>query len=187
MGQRRILQAFSVTVLGVALACAPMAVASANQKAKHHPKPKHHPTKSVAKGGLNPGSQLCQTVSNAESSSGKVGTAIEQAIEQSATSGSYATVKQALLSAFNLISKEAGPAESALRSAPANVQAAMKGEFAFIGTYKTAIANSTSITQLETSMTSLPGAAEAEADAKTVTNYVTAQCGTTTTTTASIP
>ena len=59
MRQRRIVQAFSVTVLGVSLACAPMAMASASQKAKHHPKPKHHPTKSVAKGGLNPGSQLC--------------------------------------------------------------------------------------------------------------------------------
>ena len=43
----------------------------------------------------------------------------------------------------------------------------MKGLFAFVGTYKTAIANSTSITQLATSMASLPGAAQAEADAKT--------------------
>ena len=40
--QRRIVQAFSVTVLGLALACAPMAAASAKSKPKHHPK-KHQP------------------------------------------------------------------------------------------------------------------------------------------------
>ena len=71
--------------------------------------------------------------------------------------------------------------------APANVQAAMKGLFTFVGSYKTAIANSTSITQLATSMVSLAGTSQVEADGLTVANYVTAQCGTTTTTSVSIP
>jgi len=166
-----------------------MAVASASHKPKHHHKPaKHHAAKTTAKGGLNPGSKLCVTISNAESSSGNVGTAIEKSIEQGMESGNYAAVKQAMLADINLSLKDEGPAESALSSAPANVQAAMKGLFGFVASYKTAIANSTSITQLETSIVSLAGTSKVEADSLTVANYVTAQCGTTTTTTAaSIP
>jgi hypothetical protein len=180
-------QAFSVTVLGFALACAPMAVASASHKSKHHPKPKHHTTKTVAKGGLNPGSKLCLTLADAESSSGNVGIAMEKSIEQGMASGNYASVKSAMLAAINTSLKEEGPAESALSSAPANVQAAMKGLFAFVGSYEKAIQNSTSITQLETSIVSLTGTSQVEADSLTLSNYVTAQCGTTTTTTTSLP
>jgi hypothetical protein len=113
-----------------------------------------------------------------------VGTAIEKSIEQGMASGNYAAVKQAMLSDINLSLKEEGPAESALSSAPANVQAAMMGLFGFVTSYKTAIANSTSITQLETSIVSLAGTSQVEADSLTLANYVTAQCGTTTTTTA---
>ena len=63
MRQRRILQTFSVTVLGIALACAPMAVASA--KSKHHtkPKPKHHPTKTACQGWAQPGQQALRDAS----------------------------------------------------------------------------------------------------------------------------
>ena len=93
-----------------------------------------------------------------------------------------------MLAQINASLKDEGEAESALSGAPANVQAAMKGLFAFVDSYETAISNSTSITQLATSMESLAGTSQVEADSVTVTNYVTAQCGTTTTTTAaSIP
>ena len=193
MGKRRIVQAFSVTVLGLALACAPMAVASAHSK-KHHSKSKHHHTtttttsKTKAKGGLNPGSKLCVTLAQAESNSGNLGSAMEKSIEQGMASGNYATVKSAMLASINASVKDEGAAESALSGAPANVQAAMKGLFTFIGSYETAIQNSTSITQLETSIVSLAQTSKVEADSLTVANYVTAQCGTTTTTTsASIP
>jgi hypothetical protein len=192
--QRRLFQAFSVTVLGVALACAPMAVASAKSKPKHHAKAKHHSTttttkpKTTAKGGLNPGSKLCVELAQADSSSGNLGSAIEKSIEEGMSSGNYASVKAAMLAQINASLKDEGEAESALSGAPANVQAAMKGLFTFVGSYETAISNSTSITQLATSMESLAGTSEVEADSVTVTNYVTAQCGTTTTTTAaSIP
>ena len=185
MRQRRILQGFSVTVLALAIACAPMAVASA--KSKHHTKAKHHPTKTVSKGGLNPGSKLCVTLANAESSSGNIGTSIEKSIEQGMASGNYAAVKAGMLADINASLKDEGPAESALSGAPANVQAAMKGLFSFVGSYKTAIANSTSITQLASSIVSLAGTSQVESDGLTVANYVTAQCGTTTTTTASLP
>ena len=192
MRQRRIVQAFSVTVLGLALACAPMAVASAHSK-KHHSKSKHHhttttTTKTASKGGLNPGSKLCVTLAQAESNSGNLGSAMEKSIEQGMASGNYATVKSAMLASINASVKDEGAAESALSGAPANVQAAMKGLFTFIGSYETAIQNSTSITQLETSIVSLAQTSKVEADSLTVANYVTAQCGTTTTTTsASIP
>jgi hypothetical protein len=166
-----------------------MALASASShKTNHHHKTKHHhTTKTVAKGGLNPGSSLCVTISNAESNSGNVGTDLEKAMEQGIASGNYASVKQAMLTELNLSLKDEGPAESALSSAPANVQAAMKGIFSFVGSYKTLIENSTSITQLGTSMASLAGTSKVEADSLTLANYVTAQCGTTTTTTATIP
>jgi hypothetical protein len=187
VGQRRIVQTFSVAVLGLALACAPMAAASAHSNKHHKSKPKHHSTKTAAKGGLNPGSKLCVTLAQAESSSGNLGTAMEKSIEQGMESGNYASVKAAMLASINASVKDEGEAESALSGAPANVQAAMKDLFTFVGTYKTAVENSTSITQLATSMESLAGTSQVEADALTVSNYVTAQCGTTTTTTASTP
>ena len=59
----------------------------------------------------------------------------------------------------------------------------MKGLFTFVGSYETAIQNSTSITQLATSLASLAQTSKVEADSLTVANYVTAQCGTPTTTT----
>ena len=46
MQNRRLLQGFSVAVLGFGLACAPMTLASAhNQPKKHHKAPKHHTSK----------------------------------------------------------------------------------------------------------------------------------------------
>jgi hypothetical protein len=185
--QRRLVQTFSVTVLGLALACAPMAAASAKSKPKHHSK-KHHTTttttkpKTTAKGGINPGSKLCVTLANAESSSSNLGSAMEKSIEEGMSSGNYASVKAAMLAQINASVKDEGAAESALSGAPANVQAAMKGLFTFVGSYEKAIANSTSITQLATSMESLAGTSQVQADALTLTNYVTQQCGTTTTT-----
>jgi hypothetical protein len=178
-------QACSVTVLGIALACAPMAVAGASHKAKHHPKAKHHAAKVTSKG-LNPGSKLCLTVTQAESGSVDVGTAVEKAIEQGIESGNYASVKAAMLGEIKSSTKDEAAAESALSGAPANVQAAMKGLFSFVGNYEKAIANSTSFTQLGTSIVSVAGTSQVEQDSLIVSNYVTAQCGTTTTTSVSI-
>ena len=186
MRQRRLVQTFSVTVLGLALACAPMAAASAKSKPKHHSK-KHHTTttttkpKTTAKGGLNPGSKLCVTLANAESSSSNLGSALGKSIQEGLSpSANYASLKAAMLAQINASLKDEGEAESALSGAPANVQAAMKGLFTFVGSYETAISNSTSITQLATSMASLAQTSQVEADGVTVANYVTQQCGTTT-------
>lgn len=67
-----------------------MAAASAKSKPKHHPKAKHHTTtkpKTAAKGGLNPGSKLCVTLADAESSSSNLGSAMGKSIEEGMASG----------------------------------------------------------------------------------------------------
>jgi hypothetical protein len=193
MGQRRIIQACSVTLLGFALACAPMAVASANTK-KHHPKPKTHQpakkkpkAKAVAKSGLNPGSKLCAEAYAGESNSGNVGSNLEKAMISAETSGNWDAAKQAMDTALIASLKGEAPAEAALRSAPANVQAAMKGLFSYVQSFETAINSSTSITQFATSMETLVQNSGIQADSTTLATYLTQQCGPPPTTTTTIP
>ena len=57
----------------------------------------------------------------------------------------FAGVKQAFITYFNTVQKYEAPFEAELSSAPANVQAAGKGIFAFFNTLKTDVANSTSL------------------------------------------
>jgi hypothetical protein len=173
-----------------------MAVASAKSKPKHHPKPKHHTTttttkpKTEAKSGLNPGSKLCVEAYAGESNSGDIGTNLEKAMVSAETSGNFNAAKPAMIAAMNASLKDEAPAEAALRGAPANVQAAMKGLFAYVQSFETAINNASSFTQFATSMESLVQNTGIAADSTTVANYLTQQCGpppTTTTTSASIP
>jgi cobalamin biosynthesis Mg chelatase CobN len=170
-----------------------MAAASASShKTKHHSKPKakHHTTKTVAKAGLNPGSKLCVEAYAGESNSGAAGSAIEKAMISAETSGNWDAAKQALDAAMNASLKEESQAEAALRSAPANVQAAMKGLFTYVQSFETAINNSSSFTQFATSMESLVQSSGIQADSTTLTNYLTQQCGpppTTTPPSLSIP
>jgi hypothetical protein len=182
MRRRRILQGISVATLGLALACAPMAMASANShKAKHH-KTKHHPAKPVAKTGSNPTSSICLDVGSAQTSSGNLGVALEKVFAEGGLSN-FAQAKQAMLTAMDTALKEEGPAEAALRSAPANVQAAMKGLFTFETTLKTDISNASSAVQLGTSLATLGQDPQFKTDSLTLANYVTSLCGATTTTT----
>jgi hypothetical protein len=185
--QQRVVKGFSVAVLGFALACAPMTVASAHSK-KHHSKPKHHAAKTVAKSGLNPGSKLCAEAYAGDSNSGDVGSAIEKAMISAETSGNFDAAKQEMIAAVNASLKEEGPAEAALRSAPANVQAAMKGLFAYVQSWETAINNASSFTQFATSMEALTQASGVKTDATTLASYLTQQCGPAPTpTTVSVP
>jgi hypothetical protein len=188
MAAKRIVQAFSVTVLGLALACAPMALASASShKSKHHHK-KHHATKTVSKDALNPGSKLCSEAYAGESNSGDVGANLEKAMISAETSGNFAAAKPAMIAAMNASLKYEAPAEAALRSAPANVQAAMKGIFAYVQSFETAINNASSFTQFAASMESLVANTQIAADSTTLGNYLTTQCGPApTSTTVSLP
>jgi hypothetical protein len=177
MRQRRILQGFSVAILGLAMACAPMAVASGKAKPKH----KHHPTKPATKKGFDPTNSNCLAITHATSSSGNVGTAIEKSIAEAATN--FAAAKGAMIAAINDSLKEASVAEADLRSAPNNVQNAMKGIYAFVEQYKTAIANSSSIEQLGLSIGTLAKNSKIESDALILSNYFASVCGTSTPTT----
>jgi len=166
-----------------------MAVASAHSK--KHPKPRHHSTKTVtAKSGLNPGSKLCTEAYAGESNSGNVGTAIEKAMIAAETTGNFNAAKQGMVAALNASLKEASTAEAALHSAPANVQAAMKGIFAYVQSFETAINNASSLAQFAGSLGALTKSSGVAADSLTVATYLTQQCGpppTTTTTSSSIP
>jgi hypothetical protein len=181
---RRILQGVGIAFAGCALACAPMAAASAH-KAPHH-KAKHHGSKTVAsKGGSNPNSSICTAVTSAQNSSGSLSSSIEKAFAGGVND--FASAKQAMLNAINAALKQESPAVSALHSAPANVQAAMKGLFTFESTFKTDIANASSPSQLVSSLSTLGQNSQLQADGTTIANYVTSLCGTTTTTSAALP
>jgi hypothetical protein len=192
MQQRRLLQACSVTVLGLALALAPMVAASASShKSKHHPKAKHHHTTTTTKpkaAALAPGSKLCAEALAGDSSSGDVGSNLEKAMISAAQSGNFDAAKPAMIAAINNSLKEEGPAEAALRGAPSNVQAAMKGLFGFVQSFETAVNNATSFAGFAASLETLSQNSQIQADSTTLGNYLTAECGTTTTTTSvSIP
>jgi len=180
MQNRRFLQGFSVAVLGIGLACAPMTLASAkNQPKKHHKAPKHQTSKPA----FTSGSATCKNYINTEGGSSGLASALEKAMTN-AGSG-YAGVKQAFLNYFTAIQKYEAPFENELNSAPANVQAAGKGIFAFFNTVKTDVANSTSLAQLGTSMESLGTNSALKSDAQTLATYFGSICGAVTTTTAS--
>ncbi len=184
IGQRRRLLGVSVAILSFALACAPMAVASASNdhkaKGHHHTsKPKAKPKAKTASKGSDPTNTICLDVKNSESSSSTLGPAIEKAIEGGATD-SFASLRQELLTELNVPLKSEGAALAALKSAPANVQAAMKNLISFDSTFRSAIANATSLAQLEGSFATIAAGAPAlQADATTLTNYVTSLCGST--------
>jgi hypothetical protein len=188
MRRRRVLQAFSVTILACALGCAPLAVASAHTKThtkshtkKSHHKATHHATKTVTttKGGLDPGSKLCAEAVAGESSSGDIGSNVEKAMASAVTSGNFNAAKQAMIADINASLKEEGSAEAALRSAPANVQAAMKGIFSYAQSFETAINSASSFPQFAASLESLIANSQIETDADTLATYLSAQCGVT--------
>jgi hypothetical protein len=183
--RQRLLQACSVTALGLALAVAPMAAASASShKAKHHPKAKHHTTTTTkpksksTKGALAPGNKLCVEAASGDSSSGDVGSNLEKAMISAEQSGNFDAAKPAMIASINASLKEEGPAEAALSGAPSNVQAAMKGLFAYVQSYETAINNAQSFTQFATSMESLIANSQIQNDADTLANYLHTECGT---------
>ena len=63
----------------------------------------------------------------------------------------------------------------------------MKGIFAYVQSFETAINNASSLTQFASSMESLVASSKIAADSTTLANYLTAQCGPPPTTTTTIP
>jgi hypothetical protein len=83
-----------------------------------------------------------------------------------------------MIAAINASLKYEGPAEAALRSAPANVQAALKGLFSYVQSFESAINNASSFTQFASSIVSLTQNTAIESDSTTLANYLNVQCGT---------
>jgi hypothetical protein len=169
-------------IVGLALALAPLSAASASgHKTKHHKKT-HHPTTTTApkKKGSNPNSALCKDLKAEQAQSAKLGSSIASALE----SGNYASAKQEMVTSINAGLKQAAPALTVLKSAPGSVQTAMKGLIKFDNQFKSAIESSTSLTTLESSFAQLGQNPSLRTYSTTVTNYITAQCGSITTGTA---
>jgi hypothetical protein len=164
-----------------------MSAASAHNK----PKPKHHHsgsstgTKSNSKGS-NPNSSMCQDIKGEESGNASVGTSVEKAI----SSGNFATAKQALLNSYNSDLSNVSKALAAIKSAPANVQAAFKNLLTYVQQIKTDIQNASSLQGLITSFESLGQNTQLATDGTTIANWATSVCGSSilpTTTTSSLP
>jgi hypothetical protein len=169
---RRAASGIGVLVLGLALAMAPvMASPVGATKTKHHKtsKPKATASPKVSPGG-------CTALNTEQTQSSKLATTLEQAF----ASGNFATIKSAMLAEFNDLNTDVAKAGAVLSSAPANVKAA----FATIGQaftqLKTAIANSTSLTQLESSFQALGTNTKFTAAGQVLASYFGSKCGSTT-------
>jgi len=158
---RGILQAICVGVVGVALALAPMSVASAKSKGKH-------PTK-----GSNPGAAMCQDVKNEQAGQSSVGTAIEKAV----ASGNFAAAKQAMLNAYDADAGDVAKALAVIKSAPANVQAAFKNLLTYVQQIKNDIASAQSEQQLLADFETLGKNTQLQQDGTTISAWYTSVCG----------
>jgi hypothetical protein len=147
---------------GVLVVSGSAASASQHKTATHKAKPKTVPSSG----------SLCSYL-NDSAGSAKFGAAI-LADEKS---GNVAATKQLFLNLANAIEKAAAPGDAALRSAPSNVQAAIKTIGGAIPQLKTAIGNATTETQVLSAFGVLgatPGVASAEV---TLSKYTIAHCG----------
>jgi hypothetical protein len=170
MHHRRAWQGLGIGIIGLALALAPMSLASAHSTKK----PKHHTTTaSKGSGGSSPGSSICVDIKSEENSSSSTGTNIAKAIE----GGNFASAKQALLASFNTENSDVQKALSALSSAPSNVQTAFKGILAYVGQLKSAIENATSLQGLTTAFEGLGHSTQLESDSTTIDNWARGLCG----------
>jgi hypothetical protein len=159
-------------ILGVALALAPISAASAGSS--HNTKHKTHKPKTTktTKTGLVPGSSVCTFLDDQAGSA-----AISSAMESAVQSGNFAAAQKTLLNLFSEIAKDAPAAETAMQSAPANVQAAFKTMISYDAQFKTAVASATSFTGLGTALASLGTNPALKSASETVGAYATAKCG----------
>jgi hypothetical protein len=152
--------AVGVAALGLVMALAPMATASASVNSSK---------------GSNPNSALCK-LNNSETKATAKSTA---ALQKAFASSNWNTAKNAMLSAFNGETKAIGTLIGILGGAPANVKSAVGTLLRFDGTYKTLIQKSTSATQFESSVTAAVKNPKFVAAETTVANYFTGLCGST--------
>ena len=182
MRQRRLVQAFGVTVLDLLSHAPPWPWPRPSPSPSIIPRPSiTPPSEDRGQGWAQPREQaLCR---------GSLcgGVELGRSRDQPSKSRWYrpkhrattTSVKAAMIAADQCLREGGGTGGSrAALGAPANVQAAMKGLFTYVGSYRDGHRTMRpSITQLATSMESLVQTSQVEADSPTVANYVTAQCG----------
>jgi len=149
--------------LGVALALAPLTAASAKTKA---------PT------GINRGSSFCKLLISQQSVSQKYATQIESAF----SSGNLAKAEKAVVAEFNYGTKYVDQALAA-GNVPARVQAALRYFVRLYAQEKANILSATSLSGIETVLTSLTKTPKFASESSTVSAFVANQCGSLTTTT----
>jgi hypothetical protein len=115
---------------------------------------------------------LCRDLKAEESSSATVGTSIASALEK----GQFAKAKQQILKSIDQGLKQSSPALRDLRSAPKNVQNALKGLIKFDNSLKSVIKKATSITKMDAAINAL-ATPKLSTEASTVGNYIKATCG----------
>jgi hypothetical protein len=115
---------------------------------------------------------LCRDLKAEQSSSASVGTSIAAALEK----GQFAKAKQQILKSIDQGLKLAAPALADLRSAPRNVQSALKALIKFDNSLKSVIKKATSITKMDAAIQSL-ATPQLTAEASTVATYIKAKCG----------
>jgi len=170
MIMRRVASGIGVLVLGLALAMAPVMASPAGAKTKHHKTSK--PSTKVSLG-------ACSAYTKQETQSSKLASSLEQAF----ASGNFATIKAAMLAEFGDLNTDVSKANAVLGSAPANVKAAFATIIQAVEQLKTAIQNSTSLTQLEGSFQSLGTNTKFTAAGQVLASYFGTKCGIVTPTT----
>ncbi len=172
---RRAASGIGVLVLGLALAMAPvMASPAGATKTKHHKtsKPKAAASPKVSLG-------ACTALNTEQTQSSKLATTLEQAF----ASGNFATIKAAMLAEFTNLGTDVSKAKALLSSAPANVKAAFATIAQAFTQLKTTIANSTSLTGLESSLQALGTNTQLTAAGQVLASYFGTKCPSTTSTT----
>jgi hypothetical protein len=156
--QQRLVQGLGVGAIGVVLAFAPAlpAPAAVRGSAALHASSGH----------------LCRDLKAEQNSSASVGTSIAAALEK----GQFAQAQQQILKSINLGLKHAAPALADMRTAPTNVQNALKALIKFDNHLKTVIKKATSITKMDASIQAL-ATPTLTAEASTVSSYLRAKCG----------
>jgi hypothetical protein len=182
--RRSALSMVGVLGLGVSLALAPMAPASASNHKKHsskthHKKKKHHSKVTVttvnSSSGSNPGSSFCVEYKDEESvaENSKYASTMTTDLEAGNLPGVKAAFKEIEATDGPLLAK----AKALISQTPANVQAAFKVVIAELPKEYADVNSATSVSQLESSFETFESSASFKNATETVANYVTTQCG----------
>jgi hypothetical protein len=125
--------------------------------------------------GVNPGGDFCTLLKAEKAKAAKLSSTIGAAV----ATNDFATTKKNLTDYFNALGQDLAQIEASMTDAPADVQAAVQTVNQYFTQLQTALANASSLQDLETSFNaSTTDTSAIKAAGKTLKAYVTAQCGT---------